>query len=83
MTKNTLFSKSCPASREGRWLMSKKEEFAFLVMEVFFLEIGVYLDERVIGVIEQELEILEELILVGGHQVPYEGILLRWVVLLA
>ena len=40
-----------------------------------------YLDERVVGVVEEELEIFEELVLVGGHDVVEKGVALALEVL--
>ena len=57
------------------------EEKEVVVLGGLLLEVVGDLDEGIVGVVEQELEIFEEFILVGGHDVVEEGVALALEVL--
>lgn len=53
---------------------SEEEKIVVGLLVVLLLEVAVGLDEGVVGVVEQELEVFEELVLVGVYHVVEERI---------
>lgn len=55
---------------------SEEEKFAVAngLFSGFLLEIVVKLHEGIVGIVKHELEVFEEFILVGGHDVRQEGV---------
>lgn len=59
---------------------SKKEEIV-VVLGCLLLEVVRDLDEGIVGIVKQELEVLEELVLVRRHDVVEKGVALALEVL--